>query len=126
AELRRQLLCVAPRGRPGRRLQRARRGRRGGMAGAGAAGVLPVVLDPAVFKAYDVRGLYPSELNEEGAYAIGRAYVEQFEPRRIAIGRDMRLSSPSMGAAAIEAAADGGADVVDIGMVGTEMLYFAV
>ena len=54
------------------------------------------MLDPKVFKAYDVRGLYPSELDEEGAYAIGRAYVEQFEPRRIAVGRDMRLSAPSI------------------------------
>jgi phosphomannomutase len=84
------------------------------------------VLDPKVFKAYDVRGLYPAELDERGAYAIGRAYVEQFEPRRIAVGRDVRLSSPSMAAAVIEGAADGGADVLDIGMVGTEMLYFAV
>jgi phosphomannomutase len=84
------------------------------------------VLDPTVFKAYDVRGLYPSELDEQGAYAIGRAYVEQFEPRRIAVGRDVRLSSPSMAAALIEGAADGGADVLDIGMVGTEMVYFAV
>ena len=84
------------------------------------------MLAPGVFKAYDVRGLYPSELDEEGAYAIGRAYVEQFEPRRVAVGRDMRLSSPAMAAAAVSGAADGGADVVDIGMVGTEMLYFAV
>ena len=58
------------------------------------------MLDPSVFKAYDVRGVYPTELDEEGAYAIGRAYVEQFEPRRIAVGRDMRLSSPQMQAAA--------------------------
>jgi phosphomannomutase len=84
------------------------------------------MLDPAVFKAYDVRGLYSSELDEEGAYAIGRAYVEQFEPKRIAVGRDMRLSSPSMARAVIEGAADGGADVIDLGMVGTEMVYFAV
>jgi phosphomannomutase len=84
------------------------------------------VLNPAVFKAYDVRGIYPDDLDEEGAYAIGRAYVEQFEPRRIAVGRDMRLSSPTMASAAIEGAADAGADVVDIGMVGTEMLYCAV
>jgi phosphomannomutase len=84
------------------------------------------VLQPKVFQAYDVRGIYPSELDEEGAYAVGRAYVEQFEPRRIAVGRDMRLSAPSMAAAVIEGAADGGADVVDLGMVGTEMLYFAV
>ena len=84
------------------------------------------MLAPGVFKAYDVRGIYPSELDEDGAYAIGRAYVEQFEPRRIAVGRDMRVSSPSMAAAVIEGAADGGADVLDVGMVGTEMVYFAV
>ena len=84
------------------------------------------MLEPSVFKAYDVRGLYPSELDEDGAYAIGRSNVEQFEPRRIAVGRDMRLSSPSMARATIEGAADGGADVLDVGMVGTEMVYFAV
>jgi phosphomannomutase len=84
------------------------------------------MLDPKVFKAYDVRGIYPSELDEEGAYAIGRAVVEQFEPRRFAIGRDMRLSSPSMAAAAIRGASEAGAEVLDLGMIGTEMLYFAV
>ena len=84
------------------------------------------MLDPKVFKAYDVRGIYPHELDEEGAYAIGRAYVEQFEPRRIAVGRDMRLSSPAMAAAAIRGAADEGAEVLDLGLVGTEMVYFAV
>src|SRR3990170_1258596 len=87
---------------------------------------IPVVLDPGVFKAYDVRGLYPSQLDEDGAYRIGRAYVEHFEPRTIAVGRDMRLSSPTMAAAVIEGAADGGADVIDIGLVGTEMVYYAV
>ena len=84
------------------------------------------MLDPKAFKAYDVRGLYPDELDEDGAYAIGRAYVEQFEPRAIAVGRDMRLSSPSMAEAAIRGAADGGAAVVDVGLIGTEMLYYAV
>lgn len=84
------------------------------------------MLDPKAFKAYDVRGLYGSELDEEGAYAIGRAYAEQFEPRRMAVGRDMRLSSPSMARAAIDGATDAGVDVLDIGMIGTEMLYFAV
>ncbi|MEO5576929.1 MAG: phosphomannomutase/phosphoglucomutase [Gaiellaceae bacterium] len=84
------------------------------------------MLDPKVFKAYDVRGVYPDELDEAGAYAIGRAYVEQFEPKRIAVGRDMRLSSPSMAAALIEGALDAGAEVLDLGMVGTEMVYFAV
>jgi phosphomannomutase len=84
------------------------------------------MLDPKVFKAYDVRGLYPAELDEEGAEAIGRAYVEQFEPRRIAVGRDIRLSSPSMQEAFVRGAATAGADVVDLGLVGTEMVYFAV
>jgi phosphomannomutase len=84
------------------------------------------MLDPKVFKAYDVRGLYPTELDEEGAYAIGRAVMQQFEPKRFAVGRDMRLSSPAMAAAAIRGVADGGAEVLDLGMIGTEMLYFAV
>jgi phosphomannomutase len=84
------------------------------------------MLDPKVFKAYDVRGVYPTQLNEKGGYAIGRAYVEQFEPKEIAVGHDMRVSSPSMANAVIEGATDGGANVVDIGLVGTEMLYLAV
>jgi len=84
------------------------------------------MLDPKVFKAYDVRGIYPAELDEEGAYAIGRGYVQQFEPRRIAVGRDMRLSSPAMAAAVMRGAAEAGADVLDLGLVGTEMVYFAV
>ena len=84
------------------------------------------MLDPAVFKAYDIRGLYGDELDEDGAYLVGRAYVEHFEPRAIAVGRDMRLSSPAMAAAFVEGAADAGADVLDIGLVGTEMVYFAV
>jgi phosphomannomutase len=84
------------------------------------------MLDPKVFKAYDVRGIYPTEVDEEGAYAIARAYVEHFEPKRIAVGRDMRVSSPTMAAAAIRGAVDGGADVSDLGLVATEMLYFGV
>jgi len=84
------------------------------------------MLAPKVFKAYDVRGICPDELDEEGAYAIGRACVQQFEPRRIAVGRDMRLSSPQMAAAVIRGAAAEGAEVLDLGLVGTEMVYFAV
>ena len=84
------------------------------------------MLDPKVFKAYDIRGVYPTEIDEDGAYRVARAYVEHFALRTIAVGRDMRLSGPSMTGATIEGAADGGADVIDIGMVGTEMLYHAV
>jgi phosphomannomutase len=84
------------------------------------------VLDPKVFKAYDVRGIHPDELDEAGAEAIGRAYVEQFEPRRMAVGRDMRLSSPAMQEAFMRGAVSAGADILDLGLVGTEMVYFAV
>jgi phosphomannomutase len=84
------------------------------------------VLDPKVFKAYDVRGIYGEDLDEDGAYAIGRAYVEEFASQRIAIGRDMRVHAPAMAAAVVRGAVAAGADVLDIGMVGTEMLYFTV
>jgi phosphomannomutase len=84
------------------------------------------VLDPSVFKAYDVRGLYPSQLDEDGAYRVARAYAEHFEPRAVAVGRDMRLSSPSVLAAVTNGIADAGADAVELGLVGTEMLYHAV
>ena len=84
------------------------------------------MLDPKVFKAYDVRGIYGEEVDEEGAYAIGHAFVQQFDAKRIAVGHDMRLSSPSMTKAVIAGASDGGADVLELGLVGTEMVYFAV
>jgi phosphomannomutase len=105
----------------------SRLARRGGRA---ALFFFPVsilaVLDPKVFKAYDVRGVYTTELDEDGARAIGRAFVEQFEPQRIAVGRDMRVSSPSMAQAVMDGAASAGAHVLDLGLVGTEMVYFAV
>jgi phosphomannomutase len=84
------------------------------------------VLDPKVFKAYDVRGIYGSELDEEGARAIGRAFVDVFQSKRIAVGHDMRVSSPAMAGAVIAGAAEAGADVLELGLVGTEMVYFAV
>jgi phosphomannomutase len=85
-----------------------------------------VTLDPGVFKAYDVRGVVPDELDADGAYRIARAYVDEFEPARIAVGHDMRLSSEELAEAAIRGALDAGCDVDDIGLAGTEMLYFAV
>jgi phosphomannomutase len=84
------------------------------------------VLDPSVFKAYDVRGIYPSELDEDGAYRVARAYAEQFEPRAVAVGRDVRLSSPTVLVAVTDGLLDAGADVVELGAVGTEMIYHAV
>jgi phosphomannomutase len=84
------------------------------------------VLDTKADKAYDVRGVYREDLDEDGAYAIGRLGVQQFEPRRVAIGRDMRLSAPQMAEAVIRGCSDEGAEVLDLGLVGTEMVYFAV
>src|SRR5438105_3236681 len=63
---------------------------------------------------------------DETRYANGRAYVAEFEPRTIAVGRDMRLSSPSMADAVMRGATEAGADVIDLGLVGTEMVYYAV
>ena len=83
-------------------------------------------VNPAIFKAYDVRGLYPAEINEEVAGEIGRAFVTYLQARRIAVSRDMRLSSPSITAAFVEGALAQGCDVVDYGMLATDMLYYAV
>ena len=83
-------------------------------------------INPSIFKAYDVRGLYPSEVNEEAARQIGRGFVSYLQARRIAVSRDMRVSSPTVAAAFIEGARAQGADVVDYGMMGTDMLYYAV
>src|SRR5438045_8638063 len=83
-------------------------------------------LNPSIFKAYDVRGVFPSEVNEDAARAIGAAFIADLKAKRIAVGRDMRLASPSLAAAFIDGATSQGADVVDYGMMATDMLYFAV
>ncbi|MGE5361981.1 MAG: phosphomannomutase/phosphoglucomutase [Bacteroidales bacterium] len=83
-------------------------------------------MDPSIFKAYDVRGIYPTELDESVARDIGRAFVAYLHANRIAVGRDMRLSSPAMAAAFIEGTRAQGADVVDFGLCGTDMLYYGV
>ncbi len=83
-------------------------------------------VNTSIFKAYDVRGLYPAEIDEAIARDIGRAFVAYLHARRIAVGRDMRLSSPALAAAFIDGARQQGADVVDFGLVGTDMLYFGV
>src|SRR5687768_11043882 len=88
--------------------------------------VNPFVLNPSIFKAYDVRGLYPSEIDENAARQIGRGFASYLDASRIAVARDMRLSSPSIAAAFIEGARSQGADVVDYGMAATDMMYFAV
>ncbi len=85
-----------------------------------------MTITPSIFKAYDVRGLYPSEIDEAAARLIGRGFVSYLQASRIAVSRDMRLSSPSIAAAFIDGARMQGADVVDYGMMATDMMYFAV
>jgi len=77
------------------------------------------------FKAYDLRGRVPDELNADIARRIGRAYANTINPGNVVVGHDVRLSSPELAAALVEGLLDGGADVVDIGLCGTEMVYFA-
>lgn len=77
------------------------------------------------FKAYDIRGRVPEELNEEIAWRIGRAFVAETGARTVVVGRDVRLESPALSAALINGLTDAGADVTDIGLCGTEEVYFA-
>ncbi len=77
------------------------------------------------FKAYDVRGRVPEQLNEDIAYRIARGYADFVQPRRVAVGRDIRLSSADLARAVIRGLTDAGVDVVDIGVGGTELVYFA-
>jgi phosphomannomutase len=77
------------------------------------------------FKAYDIRGQLGTELDEAVAYRIGRAYAEFLKPKNVVLGGDIRLTSESLKAALSEGIRDAGADVLDIGMVGTEQVYFA-
>jgi phosphomannomutase len=77
------------------------------------------------FKAYDVRGRVPEDLDEDIAYRIGRGYAEFVKPRTVAVGRDIRASSPALAAALIRGLTDSGVDVLDIGVGGTELVYFA-
>jgi len=85
-------------------------------------------INPQIFRAYDIRGIYPKELDERAAYLIGRAFVKFFKkPRlKIVVGRDNRLSSPSLFKALTKGIIDQGADVIDIGLSTTPMHYFTV
>ena len=79
-----------------------------------------------IFKAYDIRGSYPDELDEKIAREVGAAFVRLLKARRIVVGRDMRLSSPSLAEAFIGGAITAGALVTDIGMASTPLLYYAI
>ena len=92
------------------------------------------VVDSSIFKAYDVRGTYPDQLDGEVAYRIGRAFVRVLAAEygapaaglQVGLGRDMRLSAPEMAGRYADGMRDEGASVHDVGQVGTEQLYFAV
>jgi phosphomannomutase len=83
------------------------------------------VRDLSSFKAYDIRGRIPDEINDELAYDIGGAYAAFVRPKRVAVGHDIRLSSPPLAAAVKRGLRDAGVDVLDIGLCGTEGVYFA-
>jgi phosphomannomutase len=93
---------------------------------------------PEIFKAYDVRGLYPTQIDEQAAYKVARAFARVLASfgngtgkadangLRVAVGHDMRTSSPALAKSFCEGLVDEGCQVLDIGMVGTEMVYYAV
>ena len=86
----------------------------------------PSSVNPRIFGAYDVRGVYPTDLNDETAYRIGRAFAQYIGVERIAVGHDMRVSSPALAAAFMRGVTDQGADAIDLGLTTTDELYFAV
>ncbi len=79
-----------------------------------------------VFRAYDIRGVYPQDIDEEAYYRIAKGYVYVFKPKTMVVGMDARLSSPQLKASAIRGFIDSGVDVVDIGGITTDMLYYSV
>jgi phosphomannomutase len=83
-------------------------------------------VDPSIFKSYDVRGIYPADLNEQAAELIGRAFVSFLGCSTVAVGRDMRASSEPLFAAFAHGVTAAGADVIDLGLTSTDELYFAV
>ncbi len=85
-----------------------------------------VTIDPGIFKAYDVRGIYGEDLNDSIAYMIGRAAALYLNAPEIAVGRDMRLSSPQLATALMRGITDQGVNAIDLGMTTTDELYFAV
>src|SRR6478609_12074462 len=89
-------------------------------------------IDTSIFRTYDIRGLYPSEINEDSAYMVGKAYAIWLKTKvsaaklTVAVGMDMRLSSPGMKERLIEGLREGGLSVEDLGLVSTPTFYFAV
>lgn len=86
-----------------------------------------MAINNEIFKAYDIRGLYPAQIDENAVYKIVQAYIKTFKPSRaIVLGKDVRISSPSLWQSAAKGITDAGCDVIDIETISTDMLYFAV
>src|SRR5258708_19655901 len=83
-------------------------------------------VDPTIFSAYDVRGIYGETLTDAVAYRIGRAAAQYLNVPEIAVGRDMRISSPQLAAAILQGIPDQGVNLIDLGMTTTDALYFPV
>src|SRR4030067_2135028 len=83
-------------------------------------------VNPAIFKAYDIRGTYPDQLNDKTACLLGKAFVQYLGCNQVAVGRDMRLSSPKLFQNLSRGITAAGADVIDIGLCSTDALYFTV
>jgi phosphomannomutase len=84
------------------------------------------IVNPVIFKAYDIRGIYPGELNEEAAYLIGKAFVKHLKPEEVVLGKDMRLSSEALKNSLVQGITESGSDIIDIGLCSTDALYFTV
>jgi len=83
------------------------------------------MINAAIFKANDIRGIYPTEIDETAARAIGQAYAKHFQSQKVIVGRDVHLASPHLQKALIEGLTQAGVDVIDIGLTSTDGLYFA-
>ncbi len=81
-------------------------------------------INPEIFKAYDIRGIYPEEVNENVAYQVGRAFADFVGSKKIIVGRDIRESGPQLHDALIKGIRDQGVDVIDIGLASTDIFYF--
>lgn len=84
------------------------------------------MINEKIFKAYDIRGVYPEEINEETVYLTAKAYAEWLKPKKVALGRDVRTSGESLFEEAKRGLIEMGVDVVEMGVITTDMLYFAV
>jgi len=88
-----------------------------------------MVVNPSIFKEYDIRGKYPKEINKDVVYKVGRAFVNFLKLKRgsrIIVGRDKRPSSAKLAQSFVSSLLDSGINIIDIGVVSTPMLYFAV